>query len=103
MLLQKFLSRKKLSRKYRTIFGLKNQSCDRRYSPVMLLLSLISPALSFDNEGDSLCVMGAICELVMSIIVSRRSDCDVDLSSISPLTKGHAILAVTCDTGPFFM
>jgi len=31
MLLQKFLSRKKLSRKYRSIFGLKNQSCDRRY------------------------------------------------------------------------
>jgi len=30
MLLQKFLSRKKLSRKYRSIFGLKNQSCDRR-------------------------------------------------------------------------
>jgi len=31
MLLQKFLSRKKLSTKYRSIFGLKNQSCDRRY------------------------------------------------------------------------
>jgi len=31
MLLQKFLSRKKLSRKYRSIFGLKNLSCDLRY------------------------------------------------------------------------
>ena len=30
MLLQEFLSRKKPSRKYRSIFGLKNQSCDRR-------------------------------------------------------------------------
>ena len=32
MLLPKFLSQKKLSRKYRTIFGLKNRSCDRRNS-----------------------------------------------------------------------
>ena len=30
MLLPKFLSRKKLSRKHRSIFGLKNRSCDRR-------------------------------------------------------------------------
>ena len=32
MLIQKFLSRKKLSRKNRSIFGLKNLSCDRRNS-----------------------------------------------------------------------
>jgi len=31
MLLPKFLSRKKLSRKYRSIFGLTNWSCDWRY------------------------------------------------------------------------
>jgi len=30
MLLQEFLSRKKLSRKYRSIFGLKSWSCDWR-------------------------------------------------------------------------
>jgi hypothetical protein len=73
------------------------------YSPVVLLLSLFSPALSFDNEGDSLCVLGAVCELVMSIIVSRRSGGDVDLSPILPSTKGHALLAATCDAGPFLM
>jgi len=33
MPLQKFLSKKKLSRKYRSIFGLKNQSCERRNKP----------------------------------------------------------------------
>jgi len=32
MLLPKFFSRKKLSKKNRSIFGLKNQSCDRRYA-----------------------------------------------------------------------
>ena len=39
VLLQKFLSRKKLSRKYRSIFGLKNQSCDRRQLSIKTLLS----------------------------------------------------------------
>ena len=39
MLLQKFLSRKKLSRKYRSIFGLKNQSCDRRHGFVYSVFS----------------------------------------------------------------
>jgi len=88
--------------------GIQIQKCcfdvgSSSYSPVVLLLSLFSPALSFDNEGDSLCVLGAVCELVMSIIVSRRSGGDVDLSPILPSTKGHALLVVMCDAGPFFM
>ena len=37
MLLPKFLSRKKLSRKYRSIFGLKIRSCDRRHRSVQAL------------------------------------------------------------------
>jgi len=41
--------------------------------------------------------------LVMSIIVSRRSGGDVDLSPILPSTKGHALLAAMWDAGPFLM
>ena len=45
MLLQKFLSRKKLSRKYRSIFGLKNQSCDPSSVSYQLLTNAgVSPS-----------------------------------------------------------
>jgi len=42
MLLPKFLSRKNLSRKYRSIFGLKNRSCDRRQITLELQNSRLS-------------------------------------------------------------
>ena len=42
MLLQEFLSRKKLSRKYRSIFGLKSWSCDRRNRTAFLFWIVIS-------------------------------------------------------------
>ena len=41
MLLPKFLSRKKISRKYRSIFGVKNRSCDRRESKELELEHLV--------------------------------------------------------------
>jgi len=41
MLLQEFLSRKKLSRKKLSIFGLKSWSCDRRYNSNSILKGLL--------------------------------------------------------------
>jgi len=49
LLLPKFLSRKKLSRKYRSIFGLKNRSRDRRNVRERIIVKTASPA-KFDGK-----------------------------------------------------
>ena len=75
---------------------------DAPYSPVVLFLTLVSQALSFEIEGDSLRVLGSIFELTKSFIVGRRSGGDVDFSTILPSTKGSVLRIMKCDTGLFF-
>jgi len=75
---------------------------DTPYSPVVLFLTLVSQALSFEIEGDSLRVLGAVFELTKSFIVGRRSGGDVDFSAILPSIKGSVLRIMKCDIGLFF-
>ena len=72
------------------------------YSPVVLFLRLVSQALSFKSQGDSLRVLCAVCKLTKSFIVGQRSGNDADFSTILPYAKGSVLFVMKCDTGLFF-
>jgi len=75
---------------------------DAPYSPVVLFLRLVSQALSFESESDSLRVLGAVFELTKSFIVGQRSGKDADFSTVLPSTEGSVLCVMKCDTGLFF-
>jgi len=55
---------------------------DASYSPFTMFLTLVSQALSFEIEGDSLRVPGAVFEYTKFLIVGRRSGGDVEVQTI---------------------
>jgi len=84
MLLQEFLSRKKLSRKYRSIFGLKSWSCDRRKGPGQHIIRCLKNK-KCENEG-------ARASKIIDVCAPRKSHAEFPGSDIKATAGRHPFL-----------